>query len=88
MKKKPSLHVTQTNDGFTVILQGIWVKEAVKTLDLTFKTLTCKPEAHYTFDLSGISEFDTHGIMLILHYAKKFEAQKCVISNVGASESL
>lgn len=87
MKSKPSLQVTQTNDGFTVILQGQWVKEAVKALDLAFNALTCKPETAYTFDLSGIREFDTHGIMLILHYAKKLEAHKCTVSKVGASES-
>lgn len=88
MKNKPSLQVTQTNDGFTVALQGNWVKEAVNALDLTFNTLTCNPKATYTLDLSEISEFDTHGIMLILHHAKRLEAQKCPVSKVGASESL
>ena len=88
MKNKPSLQVTQTNDGFTVALQGNWVKEAVHALDLTFNTLTCKPKETYTLDLSGITEFDTHGIMLILHHAKRLEAQTCIVSKVGASESL
>jgi len=88
MKKKPSLHVTDTNDGFAVTLQGIWVKEAVKTLDHTFNTLTCKANAHYVFDLSGISEFDTYGIMLILHHVKRLEEQQCRVSKIGASESL
>lgn len=88
MKSKPSLQVTQTNDGFTVTLQGNWVKESVKALDLTFNTLTCKPKATYTLNLSEITEFDTHGIMLILHHAKRLEAQKCLVSKVGANESL
>ncbi|KFL33429.1 hypothetical protein JU57_11465 [Sulfurospirillum sp. SCADC] len=82
------MHVTQTNDGLSVTLQGNWVKEAVKALDLAFNALTCKPKTVYTFDLSGIREFDTHGIMLILHHIKKLEAHACVVSKTGASESL
>jgi phospholipid/cholesterol/gamma-HCH transport system permease protein len=88
MKNKPSLHVTQTNDGLSVTLQGNWVKETVKALDLAFNALTCNPKTVYTFDLSGIREFDTHGIMLILHYTKKLEIQNCIVLKVGASESL
>lgn len=88
MKKSPSLHITQTSDGFHVVLQGNWVKEAVKTLDHAFGTLTCHPQMHYTFDLSAIKEFDTHGIMLILHHVKRLEAQACPVTKVGASESL
>lgn len=88
MKKLPSLDVTQTYEGFSVSLQGVWVKESIQKLDLAFSTLTCKPKASYTFDLSGITDFDTHGIMLILHHTKKLEAQGCSIFKIGASESL
>jgi len=88
MKKEPSLHIKQTAEGFSVALQGIWVKEAIKKLEIVLDTLTCKPNATYTLDLSGITGFDTHGIMLILHHAKKLEAQKCSVFKVGASESL
>jgi len=88
MKKLPSLDVTQTHEGFSVSLQGVWVKESIQKLELSFSTLTCKPKASYTFDLSGITDFDTHGIMLILHHTKKLEAQGCSIFKIGASESL
>lgn len=88
MKKIPSLHVTQTPGGFSVLLQGVWVKEAIQKLELALNALTCQPKMNYTFDLSGITEFDTHGIMLILHHVKKFEAQQCSITRVGANESL
>ena len=88
MKKIPSLHVTQTNEGFSVILQGIWVKEAIQKLEPALNALVCKPQTHYTFDLSGITEFDTHGIMLILHHAKRFETNQCSFTRVGANESL
>jgi phospholipid/cholesterol/gamma-HCH transport system permease protein len=88
MKKLPSLDVTQTYEGFSVSLQGVWVKESIQKLDLAFSTLTCKSKASYTFDLSGIIDFDTHGIMLILHHTKRLEAQGCSIFKIGASESL
>ena len=88
MKKIPSLHVTQTKEGFSITLQGAWVKESIQKLELALNALTCKPKMNYTFDLSGITEFDTHGIMLILHHVKKLEAQQCSITRVGANESL
>ncbi|WP_263832344.1 ABC transporter permease [Sulfurospirillum oryzae] len=88
MKREPSLHVTQNEDHFSVALRGVWVKESIQKLELALKTLTCKPKAFYTFDLSGIKDFDTHGIMLILHHVKQLEAMQCNVSTIGANESL
>lgn len=88
MKREPSLQITQNEDHFSVALQGIWVKESIQKLELALNTLTCKPKATYTFDLAGIKDFDTYGIMLILHHTKQLEAQACTVEKVGANASL
>ena len=88
MKREPSLQITQNGDHFSVTLQGVWVKESIQKLELTLKTLICQPKANYTFDLSGIKDFDTYGIMLILHHTKQLEAHECTVEKVGANASL
>ena len=88
MKSKPSLHVTQSGQSFVLTLQGAWVKESIASLEPAMTTLSYQPYAHYIFDLSGIHEFDTHGIMFLLHVMKKLEALSCTIKRIGAQESL
>jgi len=88
MKKKPSVYITPTAEGFHVVLQGTWVKEAIKQLETALNVLTYHPKKTYTIDLSGITDFDTHGIMLILHHAKLLEAHECSVLKIGASETL
>jgi len=88
MKREPSLQITQSGDHFSVALQGVWVKESIQKLELAFNTLTCQPKATYTIDLSRIKDFDTYGIMLILHHVKQLEAHDCTVEKIGASTSL
>ena len=88
MKREPSLQITQSGDHFSVALQGVWVKESIQKLELAFNTLTCQPKATYTIDLSRIKDFDTYGIILILHHVKQLEAHDCTVEKIGASTSL
>lgn len=88
MNKEPLLHVTNEGDAFLVTLQGHWVKESILKLENALQTFTCKPNTSYTFDLSGITSFDTHGILLILHTIKKLEAVACSVKTMGASPAL
>ena len=87
MKKQPPLLVSQSSDGFSVMVRGKWVKESISTLQNAFETLTCNPHAPYPFDVSGIEPFDTHGIMLLLHHIQKLEKEHCVVHTTGESKA-
>lgn len=80
--------ILQTKDSFKVSLIGEWTIESVAVLSKKFALLTCKDNATYLFDFSAISDFDTHGIMLILHHIKKLESTTCTIKKIGQSEYL
>ena len=80
--------ILQTKDSFKVSLIGEWTIESVAVLSKKFALLTCKDNATYLFDFSAISDFDTHGIMLILHHIKKLESVTCTVKKMGQSEHL
>ncbi|MDD4506707.1 MAG: ABC transporter permease [Sulfurospirillaceae bacterium] len=83
---KAEVHISNLNGTTTVILSGDWTKNSVAVLSNSFETLTCKEKTTCIFDFSQISDFDTHGIMLILHHAKRIEALDCLVSKVGQSD--
>ena len=87
MKDTPFLHTVQTNNTtFDVTLSGIWTRESIASLDKLFKTLTCKaPQTLFRFNFEGIDDFDTHGIMLILHHIKRLESLTCKVERSGQS---
>ena len=87
MKKQPPLLVSQSAEGFHVIVRGKWVKESIQLLQDAFTALTCKSHTSYTFDFSGIETFDTHGIMLLLHHIRKLEKEQCIVQTTGASDA-
>lgn len=62
---KAEVHISNLNGTTTVILSGDWTKNSVAVLSKPFETLTCKEKMTCIFDFSQISDFDTHGIMLI-----------------------
>lgn len=75
-----SLLITQRQNTFTLTLKGAWVKTSVSRLEKEFSALTCNSHYTFFFDFSGIKDFDTHGIMLILHHIKRFESAQCSLS--------
>lgn len=83
---KAEVHISNLNGTTTVILSGDWTKNSVAVLSKPFETLTCKEKTTCIFDFSQISDFDTHGIMLILHHTKRIEALGCLVSKVGQSD--
>lgn len=87
MKDTPFLHIVQTNNTtFDIALSGIWTRESIASLDKLFKTLTCKaPQTLFRFNFEGIDDFDTHGIMLILHHIKRLESLTCKVERNGQS---
>jgi len=88
MNNQPSLHLESTRDGMTLTLKDAWVKQTIASLEKDVTTFTCKKDFTYTLDLSGITDFDTYGIMFILHLSKHIEAQGCTASIKGANASL
>ncbi len=71
-----TVFISQEPEELTVVLEGDWVQSAVKRLDASLQNLTCK---HCHFDFSKIQDFDTHGIVLILHHLRRLENQQCTL---------
>jgi len=88
MNKKPSLHLEKTREGVILTLKGAWVNKTIASLEKEIRTFTCKKSLAYTFDLSAITDFDTHGIMLILHLSKQMQSMGCKVTMLGANTSL
>lgn len=88
MKQKPSLNITQQGDTFELTFQGAWVKESLAELDKTLQSISYNANSHYTFQLGTITNFDTHGIMYILHLRTTLQNNHSEVTLQGASESL
>ena len=88
MKQKPSLNITQQGDTFELTFQGAWVKESLAELDKTLQSISYNANSHYTFQLGTITNFDTHGIMYILHLRATLQNNHSKVMLQGASESL
>lgn len=81
-----TLLITQHENAFTLVLAGDWAKTSVSRLEKEFSAFTCNPTYTYIFDFSAIEDFDTHGIMLILHHIKRLESAACSLSIKEGSE--
>ncbi|WP_041962727.1 ABC transporter permease [Sulfurospirillum cavolei] len=89
MKQKPSLRLDIQEQTALVLLQGSWVKERIAALCKTDIPIAPSQTTHsYTFDFSAITDFDTHGIMLILHFAKTLEKHGKSVVFQGESPSM
>jgi len=71
-----------TNSTFTC--KGSWTLLEVTKLSKQIKTNQINQKI--IFDFSKLSDFDTHGILLILKTIKKLQSQQCSIEKIGASE--
>ena len=85
---KVGVHISEQNSTTTVMLSGDWTKDSVSLLAKQLEILTCKGKTTCIFDFSSIKDFDTHGIMLILHHIKRIEALGCSLSKVGQNDHL
>ena len=83
---KAQVHISEAKGTTTVILSGDWTKDSVASRAKQFEILTCKNKTTCIFDFTAINDFDTHGIMLILHHIKRIEALGCSISNLGQND--
>ncbi|MBP6498180.1 MAG: ABC transporter permease, partial [Campylobacteraceae bacterium] len=72
----------------TLILrfEGAWTKEAVASLEKSFLRLPLQSSLSYQFDFSEIEAFDTHGIMLILHYLHRLKSLSASITLLHKDE--
>lgn len=77
MPKEPTLAISTTAHEVRLLLDGDWEQSHVRALQKSFSKLTCNPSLTYVFDFSSISSFDTHGIMLILHYVHTLKTASC-----------
>lgn len=86
MQNTPFLHIAQTNSTtFDITLCGIWTRDSIATIDKILKPLTGKPHSLFRFNFTAIEDFDTHGIMLILHTIKRLESLTCTVERIGQS---
>lgn len=83
---KAEVHISEEKDTLLVSLNGDWTKDSVSSLAEQFSSFTCKDKTTCIFDFSKISDFDTHGIMLILHHIKRAEALGCSTTGIGQSD--
>ncbi len=79
-----SINIVTTNNTITFTCKGSWTLEYVTQLSRKL-TSTCK-DKNVVFDLTSLSDFDTHGILLIIETIKKLQLQNCQIIKVGESE--
>lgn len=83
---KAHVHFSSSNDILTVSFSGDWTKDFITPLSSKLENLTCKDKTTCIFDFSAISDFDTHGMMLILHHMKRIKALGCTTTKVGQSD--
>lgn len=83
---KAHVHFSSSNDILTVSFSGDWTKDFITPLSSKLENLTCKDKTTCVFDFSAISDFDTHGMMLILHHIKRIDALGYTTTKVGQSD--
>ena len=83
---KAEVHISEEKGTLLVSLNGDWTKDSVTSLAKQFSSFTCKDKVTYIFDFSHISDFDTHGMMLILHHIKRIEALGYHTVRIGQSD--
>lgn len=80
MKYTPTLLISYTAQEAHLSLKGDWTHHHIASLEKEFSALTCNPNMRYFFDTTPIKEFDTHGIMLILHHLNRLQNASCSAS--------
>ncbi len=79
-----SVDIISSNSITTFICKGSWTLEYITQLSKQIHT-TCK-DKKVVFDLCGLSDFDTHGVLFIIDTIKKLEAKKITIEKIGESK--
>lgn len=79
-----SIDTISTNTTTTLTCRGSWTLEYVAQLSKQIDT-TCK-EKKVIFNLKELTDFDTHGILLIIKTIKRLQIQNCKIEKSGESE--
>lgn len=86
MKKASALLLSQHTNALLLRFEGAWTKEAVASLEKSFLSLPLQSSFSYQFDFSDIEAFDTHGIMLILHYIHRLKSLSASITLIHKDE--
>ena len=86
MKKASALLLSQHSNTLILRFEGAWTKEAVASLEKSFLRLPLQSSLSYQFDFSEIEAFDTHGIMLILHYLHRLKSLSASITLLHKDE--
>ena len=79
-----SIYIAVINNTISFTCKGSWTLENVTKLSKQIDT-TCK-EKKVIFDLKQLTNFDTHGIVLIIQSIKKLEKQECQVQKIGENE--
>ncbi|HIP45839.1 MAG TPA: hypothetical protein EYG93_11065, partial [Sulfurospirillum arcachonense] len=79
-----SIDIVTSDNTIVFTCKGSWTLEYVtklsKQLDTTFK------EKKITFDLKQLTDFDTHGVLLLIESIKKLKLQNCKVEKIEESE--
>jgi len=84
--REATVLITHHHDTVAILLSGDWIQPSVSRLEKSLSILTCSPHKTFSFDFSAIEDFDTHGIMLILHHIKRLQSACCAIHIKEGSE--
>jgi len=79
-----SIEKTNINDTTIFICSGSWTLEHVDRLSKQ-TNFSCEDQK-VVFDFTNLTNFDTHGILLIIEAIKKLQKQKCRVSKIGESK--
>lgn len=79
-----SINVASLGNSVTFTCKGSWTLENITML--CGKLDTAYRDKKVIFDFSRLTDFDTHGILLIIETIKKLQTQKCQIEKVGQSD--
>lgn len=84
MSNSAQIDIIDDGNSTRYLCEGPWTLLHVTQLTKQIKTKTNNKKVIFNF--SKITDFDTHGILLILQTIKKLESQKCLVETVGANE--
>ena len=75
------ISIVKTDSSIIFTCKGSWTLEHVTMLSKQIDTTSIDKKV--IFDFSGLTDFDTHGILLIIETIKKLQTQKCQIEKIG-----
>jgi len=84
MSSFAQIDILDNGTNFTFTCKGSWTLLEVTKLSKQIKTNQINQKI--IFDFSQLSDFDTHGILLIIKMIKKLQTQKCTVEKIGANE--